>query len=279
MLIDLLHRQIRRTLLHLDFKDGLLEYGRFTVHSYERIVAGSPKTLVLIHGLGTSSSTWVRVLPRLDPAWNVLAIDLPGFGFSQIKSGPPFASLEELHQSVKTFITKKVSGPFVLLGHSLGGWLAARFAVEHPENVEHLILVDNAGILCEETLEQGRAFQVDSIADLRALLSKIWMRYPWLFRPFYPAVLKDLKKRHVAAFVQSIHVDDFLNGHLGNLAMKVSIIWGKQDRLISMNAVEILKQSIPHAEVHLVDRCGHVPQLEHPNKFAAILREILRQQA
>ena len=262
----------------MGFKDGFIESGRFSIHFSERKISGSPNTLVLLHGMGTSSSTWVRTLPGIDTSWNIFALDLPGFGLSSINSGPRFASMDELHRSVVVFFEEKISRPCLLLGHSLGGWLAARFASEYPENVKHLILVDNAGILCEETLEQGKAFQVDSLGDLSRLLNKIWYRYPWYFRPFYPAVLNDLRKRNVANFVQSIHVGDFLNDRLHSLAMNTTVIWGKHDRLISMGAVEILKQSIPRAQVYIIDRCGHVPQLEQPKELVNIIRKVLQQQ-
>jgi abhydrolase domain-containing protein 6 len=262
----------------MGFIDGFIESGRFSLHFYERKASGSMNTLILLHGMGTSSSTWVRILPDIDATWNVLALDLPGFGLSSINSGPRFASMDELYRSVVMFFEEKTSRSCLLLGHSLGGWLAARFAAEHPENIKHLILVDNAGILCEETLEQGKAFQVDSIGDLSRLLNKIWFRYPWYFRPFYPAVLNDLQKRNVAEFVRSIHVGDFLNDLLRTLAMNTTVIWGKQDRLISMRAVEILKKSIPRVQVYLIDRCGHVPQLEQPKEFVNIVRKVLQQQ-
>ncbi len=277
MLVDVLHRQIRRRYLRTGFKNGFVECERFSLHFYERSTRESTSTLVLIHGLGTSSSTWVHLIPGLDPRWNVFALDLPGFGFSKINSGSPFARMDELCQSVVTFIETKVPRPFFLLGHSLGGWLAARFAVEHPDNVKHLILVDNAGILCEETLEQGKAFQVESVVDLSKLLNKIWFHYPWYFKPFYRAVLEDLRKRHVADFVRSIQAEDFLNDRLGTLNLKTTIIWGKQDTLISMKSFEILQQLIPRAQVNFIERCGHVPQLEKPKEFVNIIRTILQQ--
>ena len=262
----------------MGFKDGNVDSGRFSLHYYVRNSPESTNTLILIHGLGTSSSTWVRLLPGLDPRWNVLALDLPGFGFSEINSGLRFARMEELYQSVVTFIEKKVASPFFLLGHSLGGWLATRFAAEHPEYIKHLILVDNAGILFEGTVDQGKAFQVASIRDLGRLLNKIWYRYPWYFKPFYLAVFNDLRKRYVAEFVRSIQAEDFLNDRLQTLKMNTTIIWGKEDKLISMKSVELLQQLIPHARVNFIERCGHVPQLEQPKEFINIIRKVLQQE-
>jgi len=278
VLIQLLHRQIRRRYHRFGFEDRFLQVGRFTLHSYERYCPDSRGTLVLLHGLGTSSSTWVRILPSLELKSNIVALDLPGFGLSTINAGSRFADIHELQESIVEFIRQRVPGPIILLGHSLGGWLAAKYAVEHAENINHLVLADSAGILCEETMEQGNAFQVESVGDLIRLLDVIWFRYPWYFKPFYPAVLNDMRKRQVAEFVRSIHADDFLNDILGKLTMSVSIIWGKEDKLISMKSVDIMKQSLPNARVYLIDQCGHVPQLEQPKNFAGIIRQALEEE-
>ncbi len=278
MLIDLLHRQIRRRYHHLGFKDVLVKSDRFTVHSYLRAVPSAKDTLVLVHGLGTSSSTWIHILPDLDPAWNVLTIDLPGFGFSTVDGGEPFARLPEHVNAIAAVIDKNLTAPFLLLGHSLGGWIAARYALQHPANVAHLILADSAGILCDDTAEQGKAFQVDSIADLRRLLNKVWLHYPWYFRPFYPAVLHDMRKRSVREFVQSVEEKDFLNPQLRELGGRTSVIWGSQDRLTSLKAVGVWKMACRDIEVHVIERCGHVPQLERPAEFLRVLHGILERE-
>ena len=276
--IDLLHRAMRRRYRRAGFSSRLLECGRFTLNYYECHRSDSAKTIMLVHGLGTSSSTWTHVLPKLSTTCNVIALDLPGFGLSTVNSGAGFARFHELYDALVEFIRQKSARPILLLGHSLGGWIAAKVAVNHPEMVAHLILVNNAGIFCEDTARQGSAFQVESIGDLRSLLNLIWFRYPWYFRPFYPAVLNDLRRRHVAEFVRSIQAKDFLNDELRKLAVRVSIIWGRRDNLISMKSVEIMERSIPHTTVHLLDKCGHVPQLERPKEFLNVVQRILEQQ-
>lgn len=278
LFIDLVHKIVRRRYRRAGFESRFIEHGRFTLHYYARALPGSSPTLVLVHGLGTSSSTWTHVLPKLGNFCNVFALDLPGFGLSKINYGPGFASLVELHEAFESFVREKVRQPFFLLGHSLGGWIAAHYAANHPANVRHLVLVNNAGILCDDTAGQGKAFQVESIGDLQRLLDLIWFRYPWYFKPFYPAVLSDLRRRRIPEFVQSIQAEDFLNEELCNLAMDVSIIWGDQDRLISMSSVQVMKRSIPRTQLYLLKQCGHVPQLERPNAFVDIVSTILTQQ-
>ena len=278
MLIDILHNRVRRRFQRHGFRSRSLELDRCTLHYYEREGTGREKTLVLLHGLGTSSSTWVHLLPKLDPAWSVVAPDLPGFGFSPLKNPQDFLLLNELYDAVVKFIGQTVSFPIVLLGHSLGGWLAARYAAEHGETLRRLILVNNAGIMHEETVNQARAFDLRTVGDVSSLLNTLWRRYPWYFRPFYPAILHDLRRRHVAEFVRSIQPRDFINEDLKRITVPVSVVWGRADRLFATTSVEILKQEIPAAQVTFIEDCGHVPQLERPREFIRIVREVLRKE-
>ncbi len=278
MLVDLLHRRVRRRYHRIGFQSRFLDLDRCKLHYYERTGRQQGKNLVLLHGLGTSSSTGVYLLPNLDPAWTVLALDLPGFGFSTITNGERFFQFNELYRALVTFLERTTSDPFVLLGHSLGGWLAARYASEHGNSLQRLILVNNAGIQHEGTIDQARAFDLHSMRDLSRLLNILWLRYPWYFKLFYPAVLHDLRARHVPEFVRSILADDFVNDKLKRISIPVDVVWGKEDRLFAMKSVEIAEESIPRARFHFIDHCGHVPQLEKPGEFTDIVRTILREE-
>ena len=275
MLIDYLHHRVRKRYRKFGFESRQMTLEHCTLHYFERRNIGSSKTIVLLHGLGTSSSTWVHLLPSFDPSFNIIVPDLPGYGFSVLRENTGFLSLDELSGETDALL-RTIDAPFLLLGHSLGGWLAARYASEHPDRVSHLVLVNNAGILYEGTQEQRRAFQVESIADVRRLLNTMWHRYPWHFKPFYPAIFNDLRKHHVAEFVRSVRKEDFLNDRLAKLTMPVSIIWGREDKLISPASVIIMRQAIPHATVQTIEECGHVPQLERPKEFTRAVHQVLR---
>ncbi len=278
MLIDILHKRVRKRIQRYGYESRSLALDRCTLHYYQREGTGNGNTLVLLHGLGTSSSTWVHLLPKLDPAWNVVAPDLPGFGFSPLKNPQDFFLLSELYDALVKFLGRTVRFPIVLLGHSLGGWLAARYAAEHGDSLRRLILVNSAGIMHEETVHQARAFDLRTVQDVRRLLNALWRRYPWYFRPFYPSILRDLRRRHVAEFVRSIQPQEFVNEDLRRIAVPVNIVWGREDRLFAMKSVEILKTEIPAAQVTFIEECGHVPQLERPGEFIRVVREVLREE-
>jgi pimeloyl-ACP methyl ester carboxylesterase len=273
--IDLLHRSVRRRYHRLGFRSKVLEQKSCTIHYYRRENEESPRHIVLVHGLGTSSSTWIKILPSLLRYGTITCIDLPGFGFSEIASGAAFFSLTQFDESLDDFfsILKKV--PVVLIGHSLGGWLAARLAIKKPELIERLVLINNAGINYAGVERQAQAFRIRNVTDVRSLLNRMWFRYPWYFTPFSKSVYHALQSKHVGDFVASVQEEDFINARPFAFAKPVDVIWGKEDHLIPMETAPMMHAFIPQLRLHIIPRCGHVPQLEKPRELADILKQIL----
>jgi pimeloyl-ACP methyl ester carboxylesterase len=118
-------------------------------------------------------------------------------------------------------------------------------------------------------------FTVRSVRDTRRLLNELWFRYPWYFKPFAPGIYEELKERRMGELVASIRPSDALADELSRLTMPVSIIWGEQDAIIPVQCAGMLSSKIPNAIVHIIPRCGHVPQLERPKAFAALVRQVL----
>ena len=105
-----------------------------------------PYTVVLVHGLGEGAARdWEHVIPSLAQRYHVLTFDLPGFGRSEKQNA--IYSPANYAAFVKWIMEERVNGPFTLVGHSLGGVVALRFASIYPRNLRHLILIDTPGIL------------------------------------------------------------------------------------------------------------------------------------
>lgn len=272
MIIQLVHRFVRRRYHELGLVSKRLELNSCSLHYYESSPSSKLPTLVLVHGLGTSSSTWIHLMPFFVGRFHVLAIDLPGFGFSFLTRGHKFLSFSEHSDVLTDWINRFAGERFTLLGHSLGGWLAARYAVRNQKKIKRLILINTSGILYDGAEQQKKMFDVRTSQDVRKLVDRLWFRYPWYFKLFIPAIKNDMKRRAVAEFVGTIRGDDFLNSELDGFTMPVTLIWGEQDGLISSRTVEVLTKALRHIEVHRIDRCGHVPQLERPDELKAILR-------
>jgi pimeloyl-ACP methyl ester carboxylesterase len=227
--------------------------------------------------LGTSSSTWLKVLPLLKGKFRIVALDLPGFGFSSLDHAEPYCTLEEHVEALTVFAGVIPRKPFVLLGHSFGGWVSALYASRHPENLEHLVLVDTAGVYYRGVEKLRESFTLNSVQDTRRLLNDLWYRYPWYFKLFAGSIFRELRSRGMIELVGSIDATYFLDEELGKLSMPVSIIWGREDKLIRPESVDLLLKFIPHAHASFIERCGHVPQLERPGAFASVLQEMLEQ--
>jgi pimeloyl-ACP methyl ester carboxylesterase len=275
MIINLVHRLIRSRFHRMGFRSEFLEIESCRLHFFQRYNRNASRNILFIHGLGTSSSTWINVLPELHELCTVSCLDLPGYGFSKIITGDPFFTLQQMDHALEQFIQITQRLPIVLIGHSLGGWLATRYAAKHPDSVCHLILMNNAGIRYDGFEQQADAFTIKSIDDVRCLLQQMWFRYPWYFKPFTSSIYHTLKKKQVDRFIHSIKEEDLLNQSFFSVATPLDVIWGMEDGLISKKSVDIMKQLAPHLKEHFISHCGHVPQLERPHELTSLLKIIL----
>lgn len=233
-------------------------------------------TLVLVHGLGTSSSTWLKSVGLLPQQLRIIAPDLPGFGFSPVKGPEGFANFQKHRTALTSFLGQVTSEPIILLGHSFGGWLCTWYAATNPELVQHLILVNSVGVYYRGIESLRETFTVKSVSDTQRLLNSLWHRYPWYYRPLTGSIYRELTRRHVNELVASVDFKDLLVEELSRLTMPVSVIWGHNDRVVSHEVIDVFLKIIPRVKLQLLEECGHVPQLERPREFAAALNRALK---
>jgi abhydrolase domain-containing protein 6 len=275
MLLNILHSTVRRRFHTLGFRSCVLDSRLGRLHYLLRDHPAPSATLVLVHGLGTSSSTWLRALPLLKGNYRILALDLPGFGFSTVRNPDGFCPLNEHVEALTEVLDAAGPARFILLGHSFGGWVSALYASHHPERVDHLVLVDTAGVYYRGVEKLRDMFTLNSVGDTRRLLTALWCRYPWYFKPFAGSIYRELRRRRMNELVASIDAAGFLVEEFARLTMPVSVIWGRQDGVISPECVDVLQKFIPHARAEFIGQCGHVPQLERPAQFVSVLESML----
>lgn len=243
------------------------------------IEAGTGASVILIHGLADDASIWDSVIPALSAKFRVIALDQIGFG----RSDKPL-----LNYRVSTFVdfldgfmTELKIERASLIGNSLGGWVAAAYALEQPERVERLVLSDAAGYAALAKSMDPRA-----LSALR-LASREDIRYlgPLTFhdKRFYQDVDLAFKKRVAAGdgytvgqFLDSmVRGDDILDNRLRMINRPTLVIWGREDKLIPLLFGERFHQEIANSRLRIIDNCGHVPQLECPDEFAAAVLQFL----
>lgn len=236
---------------------------------------GQGPVLILIHGLGGSSETWRSSLVFLAPAYRVIAIDLPGFG----KSDKPKADYSVQYQAgvVKEFMEFLGPGKVSLAGNSLGGWIAALVALERPDKVSRLILIDSAGLredpassvnLNPSTKEEERNLLL-AVFSNKSLVSEKLVTDQWEYR-------KEIRPVVQAAQVSFKTKPPLLDDRLKDIKLPTLIIWGKHDMIIPVEVAERFARGIKDSKLIVIENAGHLPQIEQPDAFARAVKGFVK---
>jgi pimeloyl-ACP methyl ester carboxylesterase len=200
---------------------------------------------VLVHGLAGSSRWWREVEPKLD-GLDLDAVDLPRSG------------LEELER----WLAERLERPSALVGHSLGGLLAARVAATRPELVERLVLIAPAGIPV-----RGRLAHALPLAHALAQMGP----------RFAPVLVRDaLRAGPVGLWAGArAAVTTDLRDDLTHLRARTLLVWGERDHLVPVSSADAWAAALPDARVELIAGAGHVPMVERPEELSRVLRDFL----
>ncbi|OYT72411.1 MAG: hypothetical protein CFK52_05185 [Chloracidobacterium sp. CP2_5A] len=244
---------------------------------YKEGGAGEP--LVLVHGLGGSSDAdWGQVIVPLAKQFHVYALDLPGFGRSDKPASATYAIRSQAATLVK-FLDAVGARQAHVCGLSMGGWIAAYTASEHPDRVARLVLADSAGVRFEPAPERALLDPGTTPEAFASFLRTLFYNPPRLPAPLVRDFQAQARQqawvidRALAAMLTG---DDALEPRLGKIRAPTLIIWGRQDALLPLHSGEIIKQGLPTANFTVVDRCGHMPPIERPDAFLREAERFLR---
>jgi pimeloyl-ACP methyl ester carboxylesterase len=233
--------------------------------------AGSGSVVVLLHGLADDVGVWGSVMPALAAKHRVIALDQIGFG----RSDKPLLGYQAgtFVEFLDGFLNELKIDRASLVGNSFGGWIAADFALTHPERIDRLVLCDAAGYAAVPKTMDPRALNA-----LR-LVSREDIRYlgPLTFhnKRFYEDVDLAFKQRVTAGDGYTINQlldsmirgEDVLDGRLGAIHKPTLIVWGREDRLIPLNFAQRFHKEITGSRLEVIDDCGHMPHVECADKF------------
>ncbi|MCC6647380.1 MAG: alpha/beta hydrolase [Polyangiaceae bacterium] len=242
--------------------------GDVEVNVFDGAGEGRLPQFVVQHGLGSSATALAPVVHRLVPhARRLTAVDLPGHGDSpdhaeRLTPEPLFAAMTEVYDRV-------IEHQAVLVGNSLGGGVALRYAIHRPEKVAALVLVSPAGArVSEEDLASVLSrFEAAMAGDALALATRLYHAPPW----YLPIVARDIQRlmlrKAVGEIVRAARVDDsFSPEELSSLKMPVLVLWGRSERLLPPSALEYLRAHLPrHALVEEPYGLGHCPHFDDPS--------------
>lgn len=249
----------------------------FPIHYYDVRGTGAGPPIVLVHGLGGSANGFYKVFFALSKRFSrVLAPDLPGNGFSELPSNDTrgLGARKQLEVLIG-FLDTVVKEPAFLVGNSLGGAMCITLAHHAKDRVKALGLVAPAGARVSEDrfAELIRSLQVTTNAEARALTRRLFHKTP------ISALLlaADMRKMYgtesvKAVLAESTYADLLDPAVLQSLQLPTLLIWGKSERLLPYEGIEFFQEHLPkHAEVHVVEGFGHVPQMERPAELVTHL--------
>jgi pimeloyl-ACP methyl ester carboxylesterase len=259
--------------------------------TYAEIGEGEP--VIFIHGLAGCWRNWLENLPHFGQRYRAIALDLPGFGESPMPSWeismPAYGRL--LNEFCERLGLERVAA---LAGNSMGGFVATEAAIEQPERYERLVLVSAAGVSLSEA--KGRRFEA-AARTLKAAAPfflnadrDIWLNRPlgrraafgWIMRApekLRPELLKEQVNPGLNApgFVPSLAsmVGFDTRRRLTEIEVPTLIVWGLSDRIVPVEAALRYHRLIPRSRLEIFERTGHVPELERPLRFNALLDDFL----
>lgn len=255
---------------------------------------GEGPAVVFIHGLSGSWQNWLENLPEFARDHRVVALDLPGFGHSEM----PEQRITMTHYAatVDAVLTTLGIDRAAVVGNSMGGFVAVDMALHHPERVAALVLVAAAGLSVErmrndramlamrrlERLITGYNGFISTRSDLmsrRAGLRRQVLRLVAAHPDRLPAPLvsEQLKASGKPGFIDAVEALTTypIRARLPEIACPTLVIWGERDRLVPVADAARFTRGITGSRKLIYADTGHVPMLERPERFNADLRAFL----
>jgi len=243
---------------------------------------GTGPTVVLLHGMGSSAKgDWGQCIMALAARHRVLAPDQLGFGGSD----KPFIDygIQTWVDFLGEFLRERKPGDFALVGESLGGWIAARYAIQALGNAPaagptfvlprpaRLVLSDAGGhrALAKKIAAGG---SISSLAGSKALLASVFHGAAWrtddAVRANFAFSLGKGDSWTIRSFssnpaVQAEAVDD----GLGAITIPTLVVWGEEDALVPLEDGRDFAARIAGARLVVIPDCGHAPCIEKPREF------------
>lgn len=276
-------------------KDNKIMLNEFQIRyqTSEKHASSKKKNILFIHGLGSSSDRWGDIPDALSRYFHpIIAVDLIGFGSSD-KPVTIEYTIEFFSKFIKNFIACKeiwrnddtnIDGnKTIIIGHSLGGYIATKVAIENKDLIEKLVLIDSSGMLKEPTplLEQYLNAAVNpSIENVKRVFEQM-LGNPMLLNPqlvdaFIERInlvgakyaFKSAFENSTKKYIKSSELQSIEN-------IPALIICGAADKLIPITHSKRFNKILKNSKLQIIENTGHAPFSEKPSTVFDIIRIFL----
>jgi pimeloyl-ACP methyl ester carboxylesterase len=251
---------------------------------------GKGETVLLVHGIYARKEHWVELARRLVKEYHVIAIDLPGFGENAQLSDDQY--LLDHQQANLLSLMQELGLKTVHIGaNSMGAYIAALLAKEHPEKVASLSFIGSPlGVPTPIPSDMDDARAVGVTPLVVRSHKDFTVRNDWLAPsiPYVPGPIlrtwaadEVAKADHNTRIWEIVHTRSEVPSILDIaplLAMPTLIIWCRADRIFHISGAALLDQTLPASQMTRLENCGHVPMLDRPNAVASRYLDFLASQ-
>jgi pyruvate dehydrogenase E2 component (dihydrolipoamide acetyltransferase) len=232
--------------------------------------------VLLLHGFGGNLDNWLFNVDALAERNAVLALDLPGHGQSDPRL--PGATLEDLAAFVARFLEAVGGRRAHVIGHSMGGAIAAQLALDHPDRVESVTLIGSAGLGDEVNAAFIEGFvAAKSRRELKPIVELLFANPDLVSRQMLDDVLKYKRLDGITEVLTALRTSLFDRGRQGaqpgrrlaETGKRVLVVWGAQDRIIPPQHAANAPAS---ATVAVIEGAGHMVQMEKAGEVNSLLK-------
>jgi pimeloyl-ACP methyl ester carboxylesterase len=256
------------------------------------IELGEGPPLIFVHGLAGSWQNWLEQLPVFAADHRVIALDLPGFGYSPMPAEK--ISISGYARTIGELCDVLDIAAAALVGNSMGGFISAELAICDPARVDRLVLVSAAGISIEnQSYPTGAMHRIEGFlaaytawvasksefvsrrSRLRQATLYSVMRHPG--RLPAPLAAEQLRGSGKPGFIDALEALTSypIRERLGKIACPSLVVWGDSDRLVPTRDADVFERLIPGARKVIFEDTGHVAMLERPERFNQVLADFL----
>ena len=241
-------------------------------HKFRYVESGAGQPIIILHGLMGGLSNFSGVMnPFPGKKYHVIIPELPVYSMPILDT-----SVKSLSDYLHKFISFRKLSDIILLGNSLGGHVGLLFIKSYPKLVKGLVLTGSSG-LYENNMGDGYPKRGD-YEYIKKKSEAVFFDPKIASKEIVDRVFESVNDRNkllrTLALAKSAIRHNMAN-ELPKIKTPTAIIWGKQDTVTPPNVAKEFHELLPDSNLYWIDRCGHAPMMEHPQKFNTILENWL----